>query len=388
MKQQTPLMDNSYFEQLFSPYPNFSITRVRPAYFEPKQQAWYVFHYAEVQRVLSDYRVFSTSRDHDFRAIENIQDPVNDSITNLDPPAHTRLRKLVVQAFNPRAARLETKVHEIVERLLAPVKAQGYMDLVDDLVHPLPSTIIAELLGLPMEDHLQFRQWAFNYMNFTSPESAQAAKNLIAYFENLVEDRRKHPRDDFISDLLAAETDGERLTTQELVGSCVFLIVAGQAPGTLLTNTILAFDAFPYVQPTLRAHPEKIPSALEEVIRFFSPVVSAATRITITETVIDEQVIPEGTLVVPWIGAANRDPSQFVNPQTFDIDRSPNRHLTFGFGIHFCLGALFARVIAKISIGLLLHHLQDITLDHTSPLERVGSPLLFTVQHAPITFRV
>ncbi|HEY1348213.1 MAG TPA: cytochrome P450 [Ktedonobacteraceae bacterium] len=388
MKQQTPLMDPSYFEQLFSPYPNFSITSVRPAYFEPKQQAWYVFHYAEVQRVLSDYRVFSTSRDHDFRAIENIKDPVNDSITNLDPPAHTRLRKLVVQAFNPRAARLETKVHDIVERLLAPVKARGFMDLVDDLVHPLPSTIIAELLGLPMEDHLQFRQWAFNYMNFMSSESAQAAKHLIAYFENLVEDRRQHPRDDFISDLLAAEIDGEQLTTQELVGSCVFLIVAGQAPGTLLTNTILAFDAFPYVQPTLRAYPEKIPGALEEVIRFFAPVVSAATRITVKETVIDEQIIPAGTLVVPWIGAANRDPSQFVNPQTFDIDRSPNRHLTFGYGIHFCLGALFARVIAKISIGLLLQHLKDIELDHSFPLERVGSPLLFTVKHAPITFRV
>lgn len=387
MTQHTPLMDTSYFEQLFSPYPDFSITRVRPAYFEPKQQAWYVFHYAEVQRVLSDYRIFSTSRDHDFRAIENIKDPVNDSMTNLDPPAHTRLRKLVTQAFNPRAARLEAKVREIVERLLAPVKARGYMDLVDDLAHPLPSTIIAELLGLPAEDHLQFRQWAFNYMDFMSPDSAEAAKQLIAYFENLVEDRRRYPRDDFISDLLAAELDGEHLTTQELVGSCVFLIVAGQAPGVLLTNTILAFDTFPYVQPTLRAHPEKIPGALEEVIRFFAPVVSAATRITITETVIDDQRIPAGTLVVPWIGAANRDPSQFADPQSFDIDRSPNRHLTFGFGIHFCLGALFARVIARIALGLLFDQLKDITLDHSSPLERVGSPLLFTVKHAPITFR-
>lgn len=388
MKQQTPLMDMSYFEQLFSPYPDFSITRVRPAYFEPKQQAWYVFHYGEVQRVLSDYRIFSTSRDHDFRAVEDIKDPVNDSMTNLDPPAHTRLRKFVVQAFNPRATRLEAKVQDIVERLLAPLKARGYMDLVDDLVHPLPSTIIAELLGLPMEDHLQFRQWAFNYMNFMSSESAEAAKNLIAYFENIVEDRRRHPRDDFVSDLLAAETDGEPLTTQEIVGSCVFLIVAGQAPSTLVTNTILAFDAFPHIQPTLRAHPEKIPSTLEEVIRFFAPVVSAATRITVVDTVIDEQKIPAGTLVVPWMGAANRDPSQFVDPQTFDMDRSPNRHLTFGFGVHYCLGAAFARAIGKISIGLLLHHLKDIALDHSVPLQRVGSPLLFTVQHAPITFRV
>jgi cytochrome P450 len=388
MKQYTPLIDTSYFEQLFSPYPDFSITHVRPAYFEPRHQAWHVFHYAEVQRVLFDHRVFSTSRDHDFCAIEHIKDFVNDGMTNLDPPAHTRMRRFVTQAYHRRAAYLETKVQDIVERLLAPVKAQGSMDLVDDFVHPLPSIIIAELLGIPMEDHLQFRQWAFTYMNFMSPESAQAEKRLIAYFETLVEGRRQHLGDDFISALLAAEFDGERLTTKEIIASCVFLIVAGQAPGTLLTNMILAFDAFEHVQPTLRAHPEKIPGAIEEVFRFFAPVVSAATRITVTETVIDDQPIPEGSLVVPWIGAANRDPSQFVDPHLFDIDRSPNRHLTFGFGIHFCLGAHLARVIARIATTLLLQHLKDITLDHTVPLERVESSLLFTVKHAPITFRV
>jgi cytochrome P450 len=388
MKQLTPLMDTPSFEEFFSPYPDFSITRVRPAYFEPRHQAWHVFHYAEVQRVLFDHRVFSTSRDHDFCAMEHIKDFVNDGMTNLDPPAHTRMRRFVTQAYHPRAAYLETKVQEIVERLLVPVKAQGSMDLVDDFVHPLPSLIIAELLGIPMEDHLQFRQWAFTYMNFLSPESAQAEKRLVAYFETLVKDRRQHPGDDFISALLVAEFDGERLTTKEVIASCVFLIVAGQAPGTLLTNMILAFDTFPHVQPTLRAHPEKIPGAIEEVFRFFAPVVSAATRITVTETVIDGQPVPEGSLVIPWIGAANRDPSQFVNPHLFDIDRSPNRHLTFGFGIHFCLGAHLARVIARISTNLLLQHLKDITLDHSVPLERVESSLLFTVKHAPITFRV
>ncbi|HEY1352815.1 MAG TPA: cytochrome P450 [Ktedonobacteraceae bacterium] len=388
MKQQTPLLDSSYFEQLFSPYPDFSITCVRPAYFDSSQQAWHVFRYAEVQRVLFDHKVFSTSRDHDFGAMEYIKDFVNDGMTNLDPPAHTRMRRFVTQAYHPRAAYLETRVQDMVEQLLAPVKAQGFMDLVDDFVHPLPSIIIAELLGIPLEDHLQFRHWAFTYMNFLSPESAQAEKRLIAYFETLVEGRRRHPGDDFISALLTAEFDGERLTTKEVIASCVFLIVAGQAPGTLLTNMILAFDAFAHVQPALRAYPEKIPGAIEEVFRFFAPVVSAATRITVTETVIDGQRIPQGSLVVPWIGAANRDPSQFVNPHLFDIDRSPNRHLTFGFGIHFCLGAHLARVIARISTNLLLQHLKDITLDHTVPLERVESSLLFTVKHAPITFRV
>ncbi|MBV9689949.1 MAG: cytochrome P450 [Ktedonobacteraceae bacterium] len=385
-EQPTPLMDTSYFEQLFSPYPDFSNVDVRPAYFDSKRQVWHVFRYTEVQRVLSNYRGFSPSQKSSSPTLENSEDAAETGTINQGLPSHTVLRKLISRMFTPRITNVVPKIREIVESLLIRVKAQGYMDLVDDLAHPLPSIIVAALLGVPMEDHLQFRRLALDYMNFMTPESTQAASKLRSYFEKLVEDHRQHPCEDLISDLVAAEADGERLTSKDLIDTCMFFIVAGQAPSALLTNTILAFDAFPHIQPILRAHPEKIPTALEEVLRFFSPLVSIR-RFALEETMIDEQTIPKGASIVTWISAANRDASQFVNPAVFDMERSPNRHLTFGFGIHFCLGAPLARLEAKIALEVIFHHLQAIALDHTTPLVRVESPLIFSVKHAPITFK-
>jgi len=385
MQQQTSSRESSSIEALISPYPGFSATEVRPAYLNPQNNIWQVFRYKEVQRVLSDYQVFSTA---DERAFPNAGDPMNASLLHTAPARHTLLRKAVSQAFNTRIAHIEQNIHKIVEDLLLPLKGRGEMDLVNDFARPWPATFIAELLGAPAEDHLQLQGLAANYMkSIMAPSSAQAVSNLANYFLQLIEDHRLHPRDDLLSDLIAAEVDGERLTTQELLGNCFFFIIAGQSPGPLLINVILAFDAFPHIQPILRINPELIPGALEEVIRLVTPVVAAVPRITLQETVIDEQVIPEGSLVLPWMSAANRDPGQFVNPLIFDMQRYPNRHLTFSLGTHYCLGAPLARLEVKIAIGLLLQHLQDIAIDHSKPLARHQSPLLFTLEQVSITFK-
>ncbi|GCE15785.1 cytochrome P450 [Tengunoibacter tsumagoiensis] len=386
--RQTPLMDPAYFEQLFSPYPGFSPTAIRPAYFDTTMNVWNVFRYKDVQRIFSDYKTFSTAREIAFPPVDGMPDPVNVSMGNQNPPNHTRLRKLSFPSFTARTTGLEPTIAATVESLILKVKDQGRMDLIADFSNPWPAIIVAKILGVPEQDYRQFMTLSFEYMNFMTPESARATVTLIKYFEALVEERQRRPQEDMISDLLHDTSKEDRLSIQELIGTCMFMIVAGQAPGPLLINTILACEVFPDLQPTLRAHPELIQGAFDEVMRFFSPVVSSIPRVTLQETQFDGQVVPKGSLVIPWISAANRDPEQFEQPDVFDIRRSPNRHLTFGFGIHFCIGAPLARLEGEIALNLLFQHLKNIEIDYSEPLVRLDSPLLFSVKQAPIKFTV
>jgi cytochrome P450 len=375
-------------EQLLSPFPDVSVTQVRPPYYDAPRQMWYVFSYPAVQRVLTDHSIFSSDRDRMLPTMPVSDDPMQASMIGLDPPRHTRLRTLVSYAFTPRTvARLEPRIHSIVQNLLDQVQGQGTVDVVNDVAHPLTCMVIAELLGVPPEDRDQFRSWSDAYLQFVTPAALQGVHDLTAYFTKLLEQRRQSPRDDLMSALLTASIDGEQLSQQEIVGACMLLLMAGhETTRNLLGNAVLCLDASPEAMASVVAHPEAIPMAIEEILRYTPPLVMPPPRITMKETILDGQLIPAGQWIQGWIPAANRDEDYFPHASIFDIQRMPNRHMGFGYGIHFCLGAALGRLEARIALEAMLTRLHSIQRIRTVPLERIESPLLFGLKHLPITF--
>jgi cytochrome P450 len=293
----------------------------------------------------------------------------------------------VTQAFTPRTvAQLAPRITTIVQELLDQVESKGEMDVVDDLAYPLPVIVIAELLGIPPADRERFRRWS-NAVVSTSGSMGRAPEGgMYEYFLAMLEQRRQEPRDDLISALLTAQIDGEQLTVTQLLGFCFLLLVAGNETTTnLIGNTIICLDEHPQAMEQLLAERTLVPNALEEVLRYLSPV-QCVFRVTTIDTHIGEQEIPEGKLVLPWIGSANRDEEQFSDADTFDIRRNPNRHLAFGYGIHFCLGAPLARLEVRIALEAMLERLPNIKRVRDVPLQRTDSFFLYGVKHLPITF--
>lgn len=349
-----------------------------PVYYDEASYAWHVFRYRDVQRVLSDYEAFSSQMtaggDH----------PLDTAIINLDPPRHRKLRSLVAQAFTPRAiAALEPRITAIVHELLDRVAARGAMDVRDDLAHPLPVIVIAELLGIPAADREQFKQWSHEVV-FSGGLPPRA---MYEYFTRLVERRRHQPRDDLISALLAARVDGEQLTYDELLGFCILLLVAGNVTTTLLlSNAFLCFDEHPQALEQLYADRALLPPAIEEVLRHRAPV-RHMYRVSVAETEMAGQRIDAGQFVVAWIGSANHDEAVFADAERFDIARSPNHHIAFGYGIHYCLGAPLARLEARIALDAMLTRFVEMRRVRSIPLEPVAGGILHGVNHFPITFR-
>jgi cytochrome P450 len=361
-----------------------------PVWHDAARGLWHVFCYDDVQRVLSDYAAFSSERGR------GSNDPLATSMISLDPPRHRQLRALVTQAFTPRAvARLEPRIAAITDDLISAVTARGTMDVIADLAYPLPVIVIAELLGVPSADRAQFKLWSDAIVQGIHSEAAQAATAamganwymaMVDYFQRMIATRRAEPRDDLISSLLAAQVDGVHLTLQELLGFCILLLIAGNETTTnLIGNAVLCFDEQPEIIPRLRAAPEFLPGAIEEVLRYRSPVQSMF-RTTTQAVAIGGTTIPAEAPVVAWIGAANRDPAQFPDADRFDIARAPNRHIAFGHGIHFCLGAPLARLEARIALGALLSWLRNLRRVPDGPLEALGGTIVYGVQRLPVSF--
>ncbi|GHO57809.1 cytochrome P450 [Ktedonobacter robiniae] len=283
----------------------------------------------------------------------------NPSQAPMDPPRHRQLRQLVSQAFTPRmVAHIESRITEITNGLLDQVQHLGEMDVIRDLAYPLPIMVIAELLGIPAERREEFKQWSDAFVSGDAEATEEARQAVMlpvacmtAYFTQILEER---PHNDLVSALLLAEVDGERLSNEELIGFCVLLLVAGNETTTnLIGNAILCLDEHPEAVELLRANRDLVPSALEEALRYYSPL-KLTIRGTTTETTIGDQHIEAGQLLFAWIASANRDEAQFPNANQFMIEREPNRHLGFGRGIHFCLGAPLARLEAKIALNAML----------------------------------
>ena len=352
-----------------------------PVYRDPNRQNWSVFSYNDVQRVLSEHSTFSSQFNDSGQVLDA-------SIISMDPPRHRQLRSLVTLAFTPRTiARLTTRITEIVNELLDKVTPQGQMDVINDLSYPLPVIVIAELLGIPHEDRARFKLWSDQFVGAAPSYGKDPQVEMGDYFKWVIAQRRKEPKDDLISALLAAQIDGKHLTEQELLGFCVLLLVAGNETTThLIGNAIWCLDDHPQAMAELRADHSLLPDAIEEVLRYRSPV-KLMFRVTTRDTRIGDKDISVGSGVSAWIGSADRDEAQFPNAETFDIHRSPNRHLAFGHGIHFCLGAPLARLESKIALDIMLDRLSNIQRNRDIPLEPVSAFILYGVKHMPIVFK-
>jgi cytochrome P450 len=382
-------------EQLYAPYTWYRQMReTQPIYHDPDWGAWHLFRYADVARVLSDYTTFSSDESRYVPAEYRDTSPISSSILRMDPPRHRQLRNLVSQAFTPRmVAQMEPRIKEITNALLDQVAAKGEMDAIRDLAYPLPVTVIAELLGIPTELREDFKRWSDALVSgdgeMTEEEQQalfQEIGGMFGYFSHVLEERRAHPQNDLVSALLAAEVDGERLSDLELLGFCGLLLVAGNETTTnLIGNLILCLDENPGVVERLRANRVLVPGAVEEALRYYSPV-KTMTRFVTTETTIGDQRIEAGQVIIPWFSAANRDEAEFPDADRFDIERESNRHLGFGRGIHFCLGAPLARLEVRTALNAMLDRLPGSWQVGDAPLEPIKSFIVFGTKNLPLTW--
>ncbi len=370
----------------------------QPVFFDQNMQGWHIFRYDDVARVLSDHATFSSDESNFLPPEYRNATPISASLLRMDPPRHRQLRNLVSQAFTPRmVAHMESRITAITSGLLDRVQASGEMDVIRDLAYPLPVTVIAELLGIPAERREEFKQWSDALVSgdeATTEEAmqafmqaaTQAIDSMTTYFTQIFGERRAHPHTDLVSALLQAEVDGERLSNEELIGFCVLLLIAGHETTTnLIGNAILCLDEHPGSVQRLRANRELVPGALEEALRYYSPI-KLTIRGTTTETTLGDQHIDAGKLLLVWIASANRDEAQFPDADRFLIEREPNRHLGFGRGIHFCLGAPLARLEARIALNAMLDRLPGSWHVSDAPLSLISSSSVFGVKTLPLTW--
>lgn len=292
-----------------------------------------------------------------------------------DPPNHTRLRSLVNQAFTPRMIdRLQPRIESIAATLLAPLREQGAFDLINAYAFPLPVIVIAEMLGVPTEDRPLFREWSTaisstiefgNVAEGTIERGGIMAAQVMDYFRQLVRQRRKAPQSDVISTMIAAEEAGTRLTEDELLATCVLLLFAGhETTLNLIGNSVSLLLAHPEAERLVRTEPNIMPSAVDEFLRYESPV-QLTNRFAAQDVLIHGDQIKRGDNINVFLGAANRDPEIFANPHQLDVLRHPNRHLAFAAGPHFCIGAPLARMEGEVALSALLSTFAVIEPDYT-----------------------
>ncbi|WP_437906470.1 cytochrome P450 [Sorangium sp. So ce327] len=375
------------------PYPLYDQLRTgSPVFHVAPLDLWMVFDYDGVKRALTDHDAFSS-------AVTPPTGKAPDWIVFSDPPRHTKLRSIILRAFTPRSiAGLEPRIRELSRDLLDPWIERGEMDLAADYAGPLPTMVIAEMLGVPSEDRARLLRWSEVIVNLShaisgGEEAARAVsehavvkEEMKAYLADLIEVRRRAPAEDLLTRLVEAEVDGERLTEGDILNFFQLLLAAGTETTTnLIDNAIMCFLESPAELFRLRAAPELLPSAIEEVLRHRSPL-QMVFRETRRAVEVHGQVIPAGKLVLPVIGSANRDPHQFHDPGRFDIGRDPNPHVAFGHGIHFCIGAALARLEARIALPDLLSRLKGLRLASDEPWEPRKAIIVHGPARLPIRF--
>jgi cytochrome P450 len=378
-----------------NPFPAYEqMRRTSPVlHLPPPFDIWLVFDYEGVKRVVSDAETFSSA----------VPAP-REWFIFWDPPRHTKRRALIAKAFTPRmVVNLEPRIRMLSRQFLDANIGRGEMDLVDDYAVPLPMNVIAGMIGIPTEEWATFKRWsdAILRISFTMPglqadeENARAMEGFYAvtiemrsYLADLIEQRRREPRDDLLTGLVRAEVEGDRLTHEEILGFMQLLMVGGQETTThLITNAVLCLIDNPEQLARLRADMALLPSAIEEVLRYLSPL-QWTMRTPRREVELHGRTIPPGKLVLPMIGSANRDPAHFAAADRFDIARDPNSHLAFGHGIHFCLGAALSRLEARIALTDLLNRLGDIRLASDEPWDPRKALNVLGPARLPIQFEL
>jgi len=386
-------------EFLANPYPTYQRLRAEDPVHHSPLDFWVLTRYEDVAAVLRDPRFIKEPLAPFVAARFGVAVPsgVGLSMLDRDPPDHTRLRSLVSKAFTPRVVEgLRPRIQRIVDDLIARAEAAGSMDLIEEFAYPIPVNVICEMLGVPVEDHERFRGWSLDITRgldsiLLPPESevprrSGAARHAIGeYFRELIAERRASPRGDLLSALIAAEEAGDKLSEDELLATCILLLIAGhETTVNLIGNGTLALLRHPAELRRLRETPGLIASAVEELLRYDGPVQRTA-RIPSTDVTIGGRTIGKGEMVMPFIAAADRDPAQFPDPDRLDLARADNRHIAFGWGIHFCLGAPLARVEGQIAIGTLARRLPNLALA-TDKLEYRPSLTLRGLKTLPVRF--
>jgi cytochrome P450 len=381
------------------PYPTYHRLRAEdPVHLSPLG-FWVLTRYEDVVAVLRDGRAAKEAIQEFVAAKLGVPPSPRSALSMLDrdPPDHTRLRALVSKAFTPRVVeRLRPRIQDIVDDLLARVASRGQMELIEEFAYPLPVIVICEMLGVPLADHERFRGWGLDIARgldsvLLPPESpvrerALAARSALAgYFRELITERRSSPRDDLLSALIAAEEAGDTLDEDELLSTCILLLIAGhETTVNLIGNGTLALLRHPDQRRRLRESPQLIGTAVEELLRFDGPVQRTA-RIPSADITVGGRTIKAGEMVMPFLAAADRDPAQFPDPDRLDIGRTENRHIAFGWGIHFCLGAPLARLEGQIAINTLVRRLPGLALATAEPEYR-PSLTLRGLAALPVTF--
>lgn len=397
-------------EFLANPYPVYDQLRANdPIYWSAENGYWILTRYADIASLIQNPKLSSNRiRAHAGRMPDQAKlqfrpffSAVSSWMLMIDPPDHTRLRGIVNKAFTPRTVEnMRALIQQLIDDMLARVKQQQRMEVMGDVANPLPAMVIAAMLGVPGSDQPQFKSWSDDIsMALSGIDGASSKEELFAlyetaqksylalsaYFREKVGELRINPKENLLSALVQAEEKGDRLTESELFANCVLLMIAGHETTTnLIGNGVLALIRNPEQQEALRQNPDAIVSAVEELLRYDSPVQKMG-RIALADISISGQEIKQGQLVCLGFGAANRDPEQFASPQELNINRQPNRHFAFGHGLHYCVGAALARLEGQIVVHSILRSLPTLRLQQEN-LEWHRNFTLRGLKSLPVAF--
>jgi cytochrome P450 len=363
------------------------------------QSTWLLTRYADVDLVLRDERFMKDqdkllAREGLAHQAPSFADLFGMGMSNFDPPDHTRLRLLVNPSFTPRQIDLwRARIQQIADDLIDGIESKGQMDLIEEFAFPLPLAVILQMLGVPAADGPQLHEWTRVIVDALDDPMAfqQAAPQLEAYHSylfELVESKQQAPCDDLMSKWLQVNEDGDALSARELVVMVFLLIMAGyQTTGTLISNGMLALLTHPEQMALLKAHPELIKTAIEELLRYRSPLMLSTFSWAREDVALQGKLIRRGDLVLVSLAAANHDEEMFAQPDTLDITRPENPHLAFSKGAHYCLGAPLARVEGQVAIATLLRRLPDLHLQvDPDLLEWRTGAMVLGMNHLPVTF--
>lgn len=365
-------------EVLANPYPLYHrLRREDPVHWDPYLHAWVVTRYADVLTVFQRFSAQRTPTPEQLTALglaslAPLAQVMVRQMLFLDPPAHARVRGLASQAFTPRRVeRLRSHIQDITHSLLDAVRDMGQMEVIADLARPLPAIVTAELLGVPISDWRQLTAWSADFAqvlgNFQhnperAPQVLRSLGEMTAYFQAAVAQQRMHPREGLIGALLTAEVDGDRLSEEEVVANTIVTMVGGQETTTnLIGNSILTLLRHPEELERLREDLSLLPPAVEELLRYESPSQHTA-RLAPEDVVLGGKLIGKRQAVIAVMGAANRDPERFAEPDRLDLGRQDNRHVAFAWAAHFCFGAPLARIEGQVALEAVLRRMPRLRL--------------------------